>query len=200
MNCNERADNMSKRKLTDFFKPGNNKNVRKDVDSPVQNETIIETTTSQDKEAIIIEEDKPFHHSYDFCFPKRKFGERQRPCKAHSQRAHHVKPRQFDMDITSIRRRSNFDEFPRHFRVLLRCNFDSRKIHVVSTYFYSCNFAGQKCTLFPRNFFDAISMAQKSMLFPRTFFDVISMVEKPRLFPRTFISVISLVEKFTYFF
>ena len=29
MNCNERADNMSERKLTDYFKPGNNKNVRK---------------------------------------------------------------------------------------------------------------------------------------------------------------------------
>ena len=62
MNCNERADNMNKRKLTDYFKPGNNKNVRKDVDSTVQNEPIIETTTSQDKEAITIEEDKPFHH------------------------------------------------------------------------------------------------------------------------------------------
>ena len=35
MNCNERTDNMSKRKLTDCFKPGNNKNVRKDVDSTV---------------------------------------------------------------------------------------------------------------------------------------------------------------------
>ena len=127
-----------------------------------------------------------------------------------------LNPCQFDMDITSIRRRSNFHEFPRHFRVLFRCNFDgrkihvvstyffqcnfdSRKIHVVSTYFYRCNFAGQKCTLFPRNFFDAISMAEKFMLFPRTFFDVISMVEKPTLFPRTFISVISLVEKSTLF-
>ena len=30
---NERADNMSKRKLTDYFKPGNNKNVRKDVEA-----------------------------------------------------------------------------------------------------------------------------------------------------------------------
>ena len=39
-------------------------------------------------------------------------------------------PHRFDVDITSIRRRPNFDEFPRHFRVLFRCNFDSRKIHV----------------------------------------------------------------------
>ena len=45
MNCNERADNISKHKLTDYFKPGNNKNVRKDVDSTAQNEPIIETTT-----------------------------------------------------------------------------------------------------------------------------------------------------------
>ena len=46
MNCSERADNMSKRKLTDYFKPSNNKNVRKDFGSTVQNEPIIETTTS----------------------------------------------------------------------------------------------------------------------------------------------------------
>ena len=66
MTCNERADNMSKRKLTDYFKPGNNKNVRKDVDSTVQNEPIIETTTSQDKEAVTIEEDKPFQMTFAF--------------------------------------------------------------------------------------------------------------------------------------
>ena len=59
---------MSKRKLTDYFKPGNNKNVRKDVDSTVQNEPIIETATSQNKEAVIVE-DKPFHPSDYFCFP-----------------------------------------------------------------------------------------------------------------------------------
>ena len=68
MNCNARAENMSKRKLTDYFKPGNNKNVRKDVDSTVQNEPIIETATSQNKEAVIVE-DKPFHPSDYFCFP-----------------------------------------------------------------------------------------------------------------------------------
>ena len=43
MNCNERADNVSKRKLTDYLKPDNNRNVRKDVGSTVQNEPIIET-------------------------------------------------------------------------------------------------------------------------------------------------------------
>ena len=74
---------MSKCKLIDYLKTVKNKNVRKDVDSTVQNEPIIETTTSQDKEAVKIEEDKPFHPSDDFCFPKRKFGERQRPCQAH---------------------------------------------------------------------------------------------------------------------
>ena len=68
MNCNERADNMSKHKLTDYFKPGNNKNVRKDVDSTAQNEPIIETTTLQSKEAITIEKDKPFHVSGEFCY------------------------------------------------------------------------------------------------------------------------------------
>ena len=53
-------------------------------------------------------------------------------------------PRGFDVDITSIRRRLNFDEFLRHFRVLFRCNFDGRKMDVVSTYFFRCNFDGQK--------------------------------------------------------
>ena len=72
--------------------------------------------------------------------------------------------------ITSIRRRPNFDEFPRHFRVIsrcnfagrkihvistyfLRCNFDGRKIHVVSTYFYWCNFTGQKIHVVSTYFF-----------------------------------------------
>ena len=83
MNCNERADTMSKHKLTEYFKPDNNENVRKDVDSTVQNEPLIETTTWQDKEAVTIDEDKQFYPSDDFCFLKRKFGERQRPCQAH---------------------------------------------------------------------------------------------------------------------
>ena len=51
--------------------------------------------------------------------------------------------RGFGMDITSIRRRPNFDEFPRHSRVLFRCNFDGRKIHVVSRYFFRYDFNGR---------------------------------------------------------
>ena len=53
-------------------------------------------------------------------------------------------PRQFDVDITSIHWRPNFDDFPRHFHILFWCNFDGRKIHVASTYFYRSNFAGAK--------------------------------------------------------
>ena len=60
-------------------------------------------------------------------------------------------PRRFDVDITWIRWKPNFEEFPRHFRVPFRCNFDGywciftgRKIHIVSTYFFWQNFAGQK--------------------------------------------------------
>ena len=45
---------MSKCKLTDYFKPGNNKYIRKDVDSTVQNEPITETTSSHDKEVVTI--------------------------------------------------------------------------------------------------------------------------------------------------
>ena len=32
--------------------------------------------------------------------------------------------RRFDDNITSIRRGENIDEFPRHFDVFFRCNFD----------------------------------------------------------------------------
>ena len=53
-------------------------------------------------------------------------------------------PRRFDVDITSIRRRPNFGEFPRHFRVLFLCNFDDRKIRVVSAYSFRSNFNGRK--------------------------------------------------------
>ena len=68
--------------------------------------------------------------------------------------------RGFDVDITSIRRRPNFDKFPRHVRVLFRCNFDGRKIHVVSTLF---------------TFIGVISMVEICTLFLLTFSDVILM-------------------------
>ena len=125
-------------------------------------------------------------------------------------------PRRFDVDITSIRQRPNFDEFPRHFRVLFRCNFAGQKIHVVSRTFFDVIslvekstwlprtffdviLLFEKFTWFPRTFLDVISMVEKSTWFPRTFFDVISMVEKSTLFPRTFFDVISMVEKSTLF-
>ena len=61
--------------------------------------------------------------------------------------------RGFDVDITWIRRRPNFDEFPRHFRVLFRCNFDGRKVYVVSTYFFRCNFTSRKIHVVSTYFF-----------------------------------------------
>ena len=94
------------------------------------------------------------------------------------------------VESTSIRcgyyvktiRRPNFDEFPRHFHVLLRCNFadwkihvvsmyffrsnfDGRKIHVVSTYFFRCNFDGRKIHLASTCFFNVISFIEISMCF-----------------------------------
>ena len=81
----------------------------------------------------------------------------------------------FDVDITSIRRRANFDQFPPHFRVLFRCNFDGRKIHVVSTYFFRCNFDGRKIHVVSRTFISVISMVEICTLFLLTFFDVILM-------------------------
>ena len=62
-------------------------------------------------------------------------------------------PRLFDVDITSIRRKPNFDEFPHHFLVLFRCNFADRKIHVVSTYLFRHNFDGRKIHLVSTHFF-----------------------------------------------
>ena len=107
--------------------------------------------------------------------------------------------RQFHVDNTWIRRRPNFDEFPRHFHVLFWCNFADRKIYVVSTYFFDVISMVEKSTWFPRTFFNVISMVEKSTLLPRAFFDVISMVEKSTLFPRTFFDVISFIEISTVF-
>ena len=99
-----------------------------------------------------------------------------------SQRAYHTNPHRFDVDITSLRQRLNFDKFSRHFQVL-----------------FWCNFADRKMTSFLRTFSDVISMVEKSTLFLHTFFDVISMVEKSTLFPRTFLDVIFLVKVSTLF-
>ena len=99
-----------------------------------------------------------------------------------SQRAYHANPHRFDVDITSLRQRLNFDKFSRHFQVLFWCNFADRKI-----------------TSFLRTFSDVISMVEKSTLFLHTFFDVISMVEKSTLFPCTFFDVIFLVKISTLF-
>ena len=62
-------------------------------------------------------------------------------------------PRLFDVDITSIRRKPNFDEFPHHFLLLFRCNFADRKIHVVSTYLFRHNFDGRKIHVVSTHFF-----------------------------------------------
>ena len=66
----------------------------------------------------------------------------------------------FHVDITSIRRRPNFDEFPRHFHVLFRCNFSDLKIHIVSTYLFGVSSMVQKSTLFSLNFFDVTLMSK----------------------------------------
>ena len=126
-------------------------------------------------------------------------------------------PRRFDVGITSICWRPNFDEFRRHFHVLFRCNFidwkihvvstfffvllnfTDRKIHVVSAYFYWRNLDGRKIHVSSTYFFDVTSMVKKSTLFPHTFFGVISLVEKYTLFPHTFFHVISLIEISTFF-
>ena len=120
--------------------------------------------------------------------------------------------RRSDVDIMSLSQRPNFDNFPRRFDVLFRCNFADRKIHVVSTYFFRYNFDGPKIHVvstyfFWRNFYGrkihlvstyffwCIFAGRNIHVFFHVLFDVISMVEKSTLFPRTFFDVISLVKK-----
>ena len=125
-------------------------------------------------------------------------------------------PRQFDVDITSIGQRPNFDEFPRHFRVLSRCNFDGRNIHVVftyfswrnfagrkirviSTYFIWCNFDGRKIHVVSTYSFRCNFNARKIHVVSKYFYRCNLLVEKSTLFPRTFFDVISMVEICTLF-
>ena len=61
--------------------------------------------------------------------------------------------RRSDVDIMSLSQRPNFDNFPRRFDVLFRCNFADRKIHVVSTYFFRYNFDGRKVHVVSTYFF-----------------------------------------------
>ena len=124
--------------------------------------------------------------------------------------------RGFDVDITSIRRRPNFDEFPRHFHILFRCDFTGRKIHVVSTYFFRCNFAGRKIHVVSTYFFRCNFAVRKihvvSRYFLRCNFDgrkihIVSTYffrcnfdgRKIHVVSRTFISVISMVVLCTLF-
>ena len=86
--------------------------------------------------------------------------------------------RPFDVDITSIRRRPNFDEFLRHFRVLSRCSFHGQKIHVVSTYFYRCNSDGRKTYVVSTYFFGCNCLVEICTLFLSTFFNVILIGKK----------------------
>ena len=67
-------------------------------------------------------------------------------------------------DITSIRRRPNFDEFAHHLHVLFRCNFADQKIHVISTYFFRCNFDGPKIHVVSTYFFQRNFDGQKILV------------------------------------
>ena len=103
-------------------------------------------------------------------------------------------PCRIDIDITSIRQTPNFDKFPCHFSVLFQCNFDGRKIHVVSMHLFQSNFAGRKIEIFPHSFIGVFSHVEKSTLFPHTFFDLILMAEKSTLFPCIFCNIILMFE------
>ena len=127
-------------------------------------------------------------------------------------------PRRIHVDSTSILRRyvegqisKNFCVISRYFfnvismvqkstsfsRTFFWCNFDGRKMHVVTTYFFRYNFDVQKVRVVSAHFFRCNFSGQKihvvssknsslTFLFPLTFFDVILMVEKSTLFTRIF--------------
>ena len=105
----------------------------------------------------------------------------------------------FHIDITSIRRRPIFDEFPHHLRVLYWCNFAGRNIHVFFTYFFNVISIVEKLKLFPRTFFDVIALVKKLTLFSLTLFQVILMVKKSTLFASTFFDETSTGKNSTLF-
>ena len=124
--------------------------------------------------------------------------------------------RQFDINITSIRRRPKFDEFSRHFHVLFWCNFADwkirlvstyffrrnfagQKIHLVSAYFLQCNFAGRKIHVVPTYLFRRNFDSRKIHVVSAYFLRCNSLVEKPTFFPRNFFDIILIVEKSTLF-
>ena len=134
-----------------------------------------------------------------------------------TQWAHHVESKSIRRGYYIDRSRVKFRRISTSFsRTFFRCNFDGRKIHVVSTYFFRRNFAGRKihvvstysfrCNLDGRKihvvstyFYRCNFAGRKSTLFPRTFFDVITMAKKSMLFPRTLFDAISMVEISTLF-
>ena len=116
-----------------------------------------------------------------------------------TQWTHHVESTSIDVDITSIRRRRNFDEFPRHFHILFRCDFAGRKIHVVSTYFFRCNFDGRRIHIVSTYFFRCNFDGRKIHVVSRTFISVTSMVVLCTLFLPTFFEVILMGKYLTSF-
>ena len=61
--------------------------------------------------------------------------------------------RPFDIDVTSIYRKENVDNFPRHFDGHFQYNFDGRKIGVVLRYFVRRNFNEQNIDVVSMYFF-----------------------------------------------
>ena len=110
-----------------------------------------------------------------------------------------MNPHRVDVDITSIRQRPNFGEFPRHSTYFFDVTSLIEKSTSCPCTFFDVILLVEKSMLFPCTFFGEISLVEKSTLFPRTLFDMISMVKKSTLFPRTFIGVILLVKKSTLF-
>ena len=74
---------MSKRRVTDFFKPKvsvQSVSEEKIDDPPIETPNL--TVIQQDEEKTL-HVDKPFHPTKDYVFPKSRFGNRDRSCQHH---------------------------------------------------------------------------------------------------------------------
>ena len=72
--------------------------------------------------------------------------------------------RPFDVDITLIRQKPNFNNFPHHFHILFQCNFADQNIQIVSTYLFRCNVDGWKIHVVSTYFFDVILMVKNQVV------------------------------------
>ena len=84
--------------------------------------------------------------------------------KMTTHRTHHVEPTPISCRYCIDTLKRNY-QFPRHFDIFFWCNFDERKIDVVSTYFVWRNFNDQNIDVLSMHFFRPDFDEKKSTFF-----------------------------------